>query len=337
GSAGFKERERATRRLTLLALVAEAELKEAAGNPDAEVSRRAAQALAALEADSVPLFQAALRAAAPLRPEGLAVELLAVLPEVRRDSPRRAVEETVWKISRPGDAAAFRKVLADADPIVRAVALTALERLAGADAADDARTALKDRDARVRLAAAGAVARHAPRESLGALVDLLEADEVAARGDAAALPNARPGQRLEYSPHGTPQGRKAGAARWRAWVKANGSTAKLTAPGDLRPAPSRLLLCQFEPFRVRELDLEGKVLVELKAADAACGCAALPDGRRFLADWGGGAVLELAPAGRVKRRLPVGGDLNSLERQPDGNLLVSVYQRRTIVELKPDG
>src|SRR5262249_21042177 len=94
GSDDFEEREMATRRLTLLALVTEAELKEAAGNPDAEVSRRAAQALADLEAESVPLFQAALRAAAALRPEGLAVELLAVLPAVRRDSPRRAVEET---------------------------------------------------------------------------------------------------------------------------------------------------------------------------------------------------------------------------------------------------
>ena len=95
GSDDFDERETATRRLTLLALVAEAELKEAAGNPDAEVARRAAQVLAALEADSVPLFQAALRAAAALRPKGLAGELLAIVPGLRRDSQRRAVEETV--------------------------------------------------------------------------------------------------------------------------------------------------------------------------------------------------------------------------------------------------
>jgi hypothetical protein len=338
GSEDFDERETATRRLTLLALVAEAELKEAAANPDAEVSRRAALALAALEADSVPLFQAALRSAAALRPEGLAGELLAVLPGLRRDSQRRAVEETVWKISRPADAAAFRKGLADPDPTVRAAALTALERLAGAGAADDARAALKDRDARVRLAAAGALARQAPREPLGPLVDLLDADEASVRVEAAALLNALTGRRLEYSPHDTPPGRKAGAARWRDWVKENGATATLTPPPrDLRPAPSRLLLCQFEPFRVRELDLEGKVLFESKAAGSACGCDSLPDGRRFLADWGTGAVIELDNAGKVTRRLPVGGNLNSLERQPDGNLLVSVYQERTVVELKPDG
>src|SRR5262245_52327219 len=225
GSEDFDERETATRRLTLLALVAESELKEAAGNPDPEVSRRAAQALAALESDSVFLFQAALRSAAALRPEGLAAPLLAILPRLRRDSPRRAVEETVWKISRPDDAAAFRKALADADPIVRAAALTALERLAGADAAGDARTTLKDPDARVRLAAAGALARHASRESLGPLVDLLEAEEVSARVEAAALLNALTGQRLEYSAHDTPPGRKAGVARWRDWVKENGARA----------------------------------------------------------------------------------------------------------------
>jgi hypothetical protein len=338
GSDDFEERETATRRLTLLALVAEAELKAAAGKPDLEVSRRAARARAALEADSVPLFQAALRSAAALRPEGLAGELLAIVPGLRRDSQRRAVEETVWKISRPVDAAAFRKALADADPLVRAAALTALERLAGADAAGDARTALKDRDARVRLAAAGALARHAPREPLGPLVDLLEADAVSVRVDAAALLNGLTGQRLGYSAHDTPRGRKAGAARWHDWVRENGATAKLTPPPrDLRPAPSRLLLCQFEPFRVREVNLEGKVLFESKVAGSACGCAALPDGRRFLADWGTGAVIELGPAGKVKRRLPVGGNLNSLERQPDGNLLVSVYQKGTVVELKPDG
>jgi hypothetical protein len=337
-SDNFKERERATRRLTLLALVAEAELKEAAGNPDAEVSRRAAQALAALEAESVPLFQAALRAAAALRPEELAALLLAVLPELRRDSQRRAVEETVWKISRPDDAALFRKALADADPVIRAAALTALERLAGADAADDARTALKDRDTRVRLAAGGVLARHAPRESLESLVDLLQADEVSVRVAAAALLNALTAQHLEYSAYDTPPGRKAGAVRWRDWVRENGATAKLTPPPrDLRPLPSRLLLCQFEPFRVRELDLEGKVQFESKAADSACGCAALPDGRRFLADWGTGDVIELDPAGSVKRRLPVGGNLNSIEPQPDGNLLVSQYSKRTVIELKPDG
>src|SRR5262245_14702660 len=37
GSNHFQERETATRRLALLALVAEAELKEAAGSPDPEV------------------------------------------------------------------------------------------------------------------------------------------------------------------------------------------------------------------------------------------------------------------------------------------------------------
>jgi hypothetical protein len=339
GSDDFDERETATRRLTLLVLVVQVELKQAAGNPDAEVSRRAAGALAALESDSVPLFRAALRSTAALRPEGLAAELLAVLPGLQHDySKHRAVEETVWKISRPADAAAFRKALVDADPIVRSAALTALERLVGADAADDVRTGLKDRDALVRLAAVGALARQAPRESLGPLVDLLEAEEVSVRVDAAALLNAVTGKRLEYSAHDTPEGRKAGAARWRDWVKENGATAKLTPPPrDLRRAPSRLLLCQFEPFRVRELNLDGKVLFESKAADSACGCDALPDGRRFLADWAGGAVIELDPAGKVTRRLPVGGNLNSLELQPDGNLLVSVYQERKIVELKPDG
>jgi hypothetical protein len=338
GSDDFDERETATRRLKLLALVAEAELKKAAGNPDVEVSRRAAQALATVEADAVPLFEAALESAGALRPEGLAVELLALLPGLRRDSQRRAVEQTVWKISRPVDAAAFRMSLADADPIVRAAALMALGRLAGADAAADARTALKDRDARVRLAAAGTLAQHAPRESLASLVDLLEAKDVAVRVDAAVLLNAMTGQRLEYSAHDTLQGRKAGAARWRDWVKENGATAKLTpAPRDLRPAPSRLLLCHFEPFRVRELNLEGKVLFESQAADAACGCAALPDGRRFLADWGTGDVIELDRTGKATRRLPVGGSLNSLERQADGNLLVSAFQERTIVELKSDG
>src|SRR5262249_38979046 len=154
----------------------------------------------------------------------------AVRPGWGRDSQRRAVEETVWKISRPTDAAAFRKALADADPVVRAAALTALERLAGASAADDARTALKDRDARVRLAAACALARQAPRESLEPLVDLLEADAVSVRVAAAALLNAVTGQHLEYSAHDPPPGRKAGAARWRDWVRENGATAKLTMP-----------------------------------------------------------------------------------------------------------
>jgi hypothetical protein len=222
--------------------------------------------------------------------------------------------------------------------VLRAAALTALERLLGGKSADEARAGLKDRDERVRLAAARALGAHAPREALGPLVELLEADALPVRADAAAGLAAMTGRPPDFAAYDPADRRKEAVARWRAWRKEHGETAKLTPlPRDLRPAPTRLLLCLFSPNRVVELDLAGKEVFAAEGMAAACGCAGLADGRRFFADWGTRELVEMDRAGKVTARGKLPGTPNSLDRLPDGHTLIGLFDVREVCELKPDG
>src|SRR5207253_5852596 len=89
-SGKFKDREKATSELIAIGLPARPFLVRAAMHKDAEVRRRVAECLAAIEsAISVDVELAALRLLQARRPEGACQALLAYLPAVRNE----AVEE----------------------------------------------------------------------------------------------------------------------------------------------------------------------------------------------------------------------------------------------------
>src|SRR5262249_52205367 len=149
--------------------------------------------------------------------------------------------------------------LKEGPPETRPLALLALERAAGAESLADLRPLLTDRAEGVRLAAARAVAQHAPGESLDTLIGLLDGESVQVRADAVALLKARRGRGAGATAYDPAERRREEADRWRKWLKDEGATAKLSVPPrDLRVAPSRTLLCLFNPFGVVELGADGK-------------------------------------------------------------------------------
>jgi hypothetical protein len=146
------------------------------------------------------------------------------------------------------------------------------------------------------------------------------------------------GQSFPFAAHEPKDRRQDGIDRWRTWVRDEGRTAKLnTPPRDAQPPASRVLVCLFNPFVVKEFDLSGKEVFTANQLNSACGCQGLPDGNRVFADWGASAVVELGPEGRVVWRKPVPGTPNCLDRLPDGTLLIGLFDKQEVCEVKRDG
>jgi hypothetical protein len=219
---------------------------------------------------------------------------------------------------------------------VRAATIQALGRALGKDVAEHARPLFRDTDETVRLAAIRALAAHEPRECLGTLVELLDADSLAVRSHSDAILRAITGQFFSFAAYDPPEQRKEASGRWREWVKQNGQSAKLTPlTAQVAPPASRMLLCLFEPFAVREIDLGGKTLFSTaEGLNSACGCQGLANGNRVFADWGVSALVELNHAGKVVSKVALGGTPNCLHSAADGSHLVGLFDKREVVLVK---
>src|SRR5262249_49712995 len=175
-------------------------------------------------------------------------------------------------------------------------------------------------DEKLRMAAARALARLTPRDSLRPLVGLLGAKSLDVRIEAGRLLRSLTGQTLGYAAYDPPEARARSRAAWQAWVRAHGRSARLF-PAGVGLRHGRLLLCLFAPYKVGETDLSGRVLFAPPGSRTVCGCAGLADGRRVFADWDANALVELDAKGKVVWQAPAPGRPNSLECLDNGHLL----------------
>jgi HEAT repeat protein len=338
GSRRFQTRSEAARRLTSLAVVAIPELQEATRSADLEVRRRATEILARVEKVSRPLLIAAVRLVGKRKTPGAAPVLLELLASFPEGYTQRLLREALWQASGAEDGKVLRGAIDSGKPEIRAVALVACERALGRRVLPVARKHLTDREEMVRLAAARVVALHEPRECLGALAGLLNAESLPVRADSVTLLRAITGQRFDYAAHDEPASRAGAVVRWKEWIEKNGKTAKLIlAPRKLDSRLGRTLLCLFDPYRVRELDTAGKTVFSTDALASACGCQGMANGHRVFADWGGKEVIELDAQGKVCWRKPVPGTPNCLHRLPNGNVVVGLFTERKVIEIDRDG
>src|SRR5262245_37278867 len=172
GHRSFAEREKATRDLLGRGAVAVPYLREALGDPDIEVVRRAEHCLAEIDRGPGPALPiaAARLLARKAPPEAVAV-LLAYLPQAAEETVVEAVLDSLVTLT-PAKAKpdpALAAALADSAAIRRLAAAHVLGRRG-----DEAvRPLLKDADVRVRYHAAQALLLGRDRTALPALLALL--------------------------------------------------------------------------------------------------------------------------------------------------------------------
>jgi HEAT repeat protein len=334
------ERHDALLRLGALRAPPLAALEEAMESPEPDV-RRAAQRLREEQLGRVrgDVLRAVLRTVGDERLPGLAAEVLGVAPLAEALGIGRELAGALRGTVRAPDGPLLRDVAARGDPPARAAAVRALGATPGAGA-DDATPFLGDRDDKIRLAAALALADRGDRRCLDPLLTLLAAPQPVVRRAAADALRATCGGGKEYDPYASPAARADGAAAWARWVGGPGARSSWDCPLPLRPQPlGRTLIAVVHRGQVVEVDAEDRRTLDIGGLSAPWAVLGLPDGRRLVLCNQPATIVEVDTEGAEARRIALAeGFATALARLDNGNLVVAMMgARNTILELRPDG
>ena len=226
GSDNYAIRENATRQLSRLRLMPIAELQALLDDPDAEKRFRADWILKQNEPEPTrleELLDCVKRKSIP----GLARELLVIIEFAYDPDLQFAIQEALIATLRPGDFPLLKSAVKNSRPQVRAVAATALGYQERSEAVDEILLLVNDPEPKIRLAVAGALARHRHPRCLTILVDLLLEEDKSLREVAATTLQAVTGRNHGYFDARNAEQRKAVSERWREWIAQQGSELKL--------------------------------------------------------------------------------------------------------------
>jgi HEAT repeat protein/outer membrane protein assembly factor BamB len=293
----------------------------------ARLSAEDRKALSMVERSQVTSLVARALEKIGAKPSAQAMPLILSSIERWPDDSLRIVADVAIKASAtPESADLLRKSLGSESYRVRAAATTALGQVLGEKGADEIAKLLGDTNDDVKIAAAKAIISHGDRRALAPLVAMLEADAVTIRHEASRLLLASTGQEIGFIAYTSDQDRAPFVAKWKAWLAANGKSAKLNVPLDFHlRSLGRILVSDFDAGVVRELDARGDVVWTSPKVPGAWGCQGLPNGHRLVTSFQSRYVIEFDREGaevwRSERRLPFYP--TAVERLPNGNTLVA--------------
>ena len=340
GSPDYRTREAATRKLRAMNNVSIASIKAATESPDPEVRWRARKLLKAHQsANRLHREMSVLQVLARKKYPGLTPLLLPLLPRwtglYEVDVTRAALLATTTSKELPALRVAIQ---GDGPAAVRSAAVFVLASKAGKEVSDELLPLLKDRHESVRYEAALGLARNGRRECLKTLVDLLSSKDRYLRSRASQLLRGVTKQRFGYVAYDTEQRRKTATQKWTAWLARDGGTVKLSR--DLRttrPVIGRILYCDYGTRRLIEFDRNGKQTFSAGGFSYIWGAYASPNGRRVAVDYSRRFVVEYDAAGKEAwryERLP--GSPSSVEKLPNGNLLLALTDSGLVIEVSPE-
>jgi hypothetical protein len=339
GDDDFAVRERASAALVALGPAAAGVLREAVHDPDAEVARRAARCLAAVEKANVPeVIAAAARVLAARAPPPAAAVLLAYLPDAPDDHAASEVTGALAALARRDErtSRALVAALTDTAPARRCGAAVALCRSGAAAQRGAVRKLLADPDRSVRLRVAAALVAAGDREAVGTLIALL--GELPAEQGVAAedllfrlAGDTAPRVTLQFST----DNRRACRDAWDAWWRRHGADADLTRLGAADALLGYTVLVLLDDNAVVEWGRDGKERWRVGGLASPLDAQVLPGGRLLIAECGSNRVTERSLKGEVLRAWPLRESPIHAHRLANGNTLIVTH--RAILEASPDG
>ncbi len=348
----FATREKAFTALALLGPAATNGLKDAEGNPDAELRKRIADLKIRIDTKAEPAIQAAAaRLLAKLKPAGTTEILLAYLPFATDAYVVDEICKTLGALALVGGQVdpLLVKALDDPTPIKRSAAGEALIRSGDKEQAAVARKLLKDADPKVRLRVCVALVPTKDKTLLPIMIELLgelpaemlwPIEEVLIRLAAEKSPSVPLGADAA--------GRKAARDAWQAWYAKNEATIDLT---DLeRPETMQGFTLYVQQHNRANVGFpqggprSGEV-VELKPDKSVHWRFNMPSypvdaivmgpDRVVVADYQSGKITERDFKGNVINERTVVGNPVGLQKLPNGNLFIITQNR--LVEMRRDG
>jgi HEAT repeat protein len=341
GDDAFEAREQAQAALRQLGTAALPALRQAARDPDVEVSTRSRQLLAHLEKDpAASLAPTTVRLVGYRKPPGAAEALLAYLPCTEDEGLQGEVQESLSALAfaaGPADPALV-KALADPAPLVRGAAAEALCQGDPAAAYPLVRPLLQDPDVTVRQRAALALAAARDREAVPVLIALLGElpPERSAPAEDYLLTLA--GDRAPSIPAGKEgEDRAKRAQAWSAWWADRGPQVELPAVNRFAARAvyhGYTVVTLPQSGQVIELGTDAKPRWQVSGLSNPFDAEVLPGQRVLVAEYGGNRVTERNLRGEVLWQKQVNLPL-SAQRLPNGNTFI--VTRNQLLEVDRGG
>jgi outer membrane protein assembly factor BamB len=329
GSTSYRIREQASTDLVSLGSITVPLLKEAAKDPDLEVSRRAERCLEQIDTGpGAVLAAAAARLVAQRKPAGAA--------EVLLDYVRDAPDETVADEVRTALAAvavtdgrpelALVEALTDKAPIKRAAAAEALCRAGAKDQRTALHKLLKDPDMSVRLRVALALGLAKDKEAVGVLIALLgdlpreqgwQAEDFLLRIAGDQAPIVATGDEADD--------RRKRRDAWQDWWRTNSAKVDLARLADTPPLLGLTMIAQWDEGqvgRVLELGPDGKIRREVLNIPWPIDFRLLPGNKLLLSEYYINKVTERNFKGEQLWEKSVSQNPLAAQRLPNGNTFI---------------
>ena len=326
GDDAYETRERASAKLVALGSAAEPYLKKALDSDDIEVVRRAEECRRLIRQGvgaSVPA--AAARLVAHRRTAGAVPVLLAYLPF----APNTAVAEEIRKAlsvlavrdGKPDPA--LLTALTDKVAVRRAAAAEALSRAGLAETRAAVKQLLQDPEPEVRLQVALVLANTRDRDAIPVLIDLLgqlprdqswPADEILRRLAGDQAPNVSLGN--------TAASRNACRKAWADWWQTHGPQVDLAKLREPPPVFGYTIVVLLDAGRILELDRDNKVRWEIDNLVFPLDFQFLPGNRILVAENKANRVTERDLKGQIVWEKQVEAPLMA-QRLPNGNTFIA--------------
>ena len=345
GDDDFNRREDASIQLNGIGLRARPFLQAAASDSDAEIAHRAKECLKHVdEGTAAAVVGAAIRTVAKLKPEGGADALLAYLPsaadETLAEEVRLALAETAVG-DRKADAA-LAVALTDNSALKRGAAAFALGRAKVADQLPAVRKLLQDADPVVRYRTALALATARQKEAVPALIDLLDKLSSAEAGRVEELLYRLADEKTAPASPPSPVvlGGNAGsdsAARrkvWKEWWDEHGAGVDADRLENAARTLGCTLVVLLDQGRVLELDSANHPRLQLDRLNFPLDAQLLPNGNVLVAEHNGNRVTERNRTNEIVWEKAIEGPL-AAQRLPNGNTFIA--SRSQLIEVDRDG
>jgi HEAT repeat protein len=343
GDDDFEVREKASADLVKAGRLAVPLLKPAARDRDAEVARRAADCLRAIESGGeLALAAAAARVLAHRKPDGAVEVLLAYLPGAPDEDVEEAVVVALAIVGlRDGKAdPALVAALKDKEASRRAAAASIVGR-AGAEQRKAVAPLLEDADARVRFNAASALVRAGDKAAMPALIAFVEKGPPAIVWQAEDLLFRIAGPDVKVPALGP--GADAAKCRraWDDWWKDKGAKVDLAKLNLEQAERGVTLICDVNDAvgstngRVWECGRDGKVLWQYNQLKGPIDAHLLPGGRILVAEHHGNRITERDRKGTVLWETKTNSNPVACQRLPNGNTFIATYNE--LLEVNREG
>lgn len=269
--------------------------------------------------------------------KGMTSVLLETLKNVQEPMTRTTIANAIAATAEETDVDQLRSALHSENVSQRIASSVSLLKLLGSDATEELRQRLGvESNDQVRISIARSLANIGIRDSLSVLVELLDSDELAVRVESGQVLRAVTDQRLGFVAYESEDKRKPSVEKWQAWLAADGESVKLQFPIlDKHLAFGRILYADYKLNKAVEVDMNGEEVwsVDFKSAWNVQG---LPNGHRLVSSYSGRTVVEFDRNGKEVWKLArTPSELMGLHRLDNGNTLVGCGPK--VVEYQQDG